>query len=169
MVMKRERGYSLLEVIVAMTVFLGFVFLVSTLSLEMRRVEKQFPINFMVHPQVSAVVSRMRRDVLDATTPYYPSNYQTYTQSPKTLILYSLQASGFAQTVVYDFSTPGEVRRRTFSVGAMTSDWVARGVPKFIVTDFPLPNHPTSVRIQAFDQKGALAIDQIFQPRPHEE
>lgn len=166
---RRQQGYSLLEVVVAMSVFLIFMFIVSTLFLEVQRVEKQWPINFMVHPQVSAVVSRLRKDVLDATTPYYPSNYLTYTQSPTTLILYSLQASGFAQTVVYDFSTPGEVRRRSYSVGAVTSDWVARGVPRFVVTDFPLPSHPTSVRIRAFDQKGKLAIDQIFQPRPHEE
>lgn len=165
----RQGGYSLLEVVVAMSVFLVFMFIVCTLFLEVQRVEKQWPINFMVHPQVSAVVSRLRKDVLDATTPYYPSSYLTYTQSPTTLILYSLQASGFAQTVVYDFSTPGEVRRRSYSVGAVTSDWVARGVPRFVVTDFPLPNHPTSVRIRAFDQRGKLAIDQIFQPRPHEE
>jgi prepilin-type N-terminal cleavage/methylation domain-containing protein len=166
---RRDRGYSLLEVVVAMSVFLMFLAIVATVASEIRRMEKKYPVNFMVHPQVSAVVSRIRRDVMDATKPYYPGSYGTYTQGARTLILYSLQPNGFAQHVVYDFSKSGEVRRLSFNVGVTSSDWVARGVPTFIVTDFPVEGHPTSVRIKAFDQNGKLAIDQIFQPRPHEE
>ena len=49
----------------------------------------------------------------------------------------------------------------------MTSEWIARGVPNFAVSDFEISEHPDSVRIQAFDKDGKLAIDQIFQPRAH--
>jgi hypothetical protein len=69
---------------------------------------------------------------------------------------------------VWDFRTPGVVNRKAFSVGNVVSDWVARGVPaNFSVGTFEIPNRPYAVRIRATDEKGKLAIDQIFQPRAH--
>ncbi len=163
----RTAGFTLMEVLVSITIFCVFLFILALLTAEMRGYEKKFPVDFFSHPELGAVLSRIRKDVMDATTPYYPESYQTYTQSEKTLILYSLQDSGFAQTVVWDFSKPNEAHRLTFSAGAQTSDWIARGVPQFRVTDFPIDNHPDSVRLQATDSKGVLSIDQLLQPRPH--
>ncbi len=164
---KQQRGFTLMEVVVSLTLFGIFLFIIMQMTREMAGHEKRLPVNFMSHPEVNAVLSRLRRDVSDATEPYYPDTYQTYSQSSTTLILYSLQATGFAETVVWDFSTPGVVTRRAFSVGSMTSEWIARGVPQFKVSDYPIPQHPDSVRVQATDQKGSLAVDQVFQPRPH--
>lgn len=167
-----QRGFTLLEVVITLAIFGIFLWIIVVLTADMRTWERRLPVNYMAHPQVAAVLSRLRKDVLDATTPYYPARYPDtnpiYTQSGTTLITYSLQESGFAQTIVYDFSTPGEVRRLAFSAGGQVSDWVARGVPTFLITDFPIPGHPDSVRIRATDAKGQLAIDQILQPRPHQ-
>jgi prepilin-type N-terminal cleavage/methylation domain-containing protein len=166
-VVKRKRGFTLMEVVVSLALFGIFLLIITQMTREMAGYEKRLPVNFMSHPQVNAVLSRLRRDVFDATEPYYPESYETYSQSSKMLILYSLQPTGYAETVVWDFSKSGEVTRRSFSVGSMTSEWVARGVPQFTISDFPVPHHPDSVRIKATDQKGSLAVDQLFQPRPH--
>jgi len=165
---KGERGYTLLEIVVALALFGVFLLIITQLTREMNGYERRLPINFMAHPQVGAVLARMRRDVSDATAPYYPDSCGTYSQSQKTLILYSLQSTGNAVTVVWDFTKPGEAHRLAYSVGSLTSNWVARGVPQsFTVTDFPIDGHPDSVRVQAREPIGILAIDQLFQPRPH--
>lgn len=161
-------GYTLLEVVIALAIFGIFLAVLAQLTREMTGYEKRLPVNFLSHPQVIAVLSRLRRDVLDATMPYYPESYAMYSQSPNTLLLYSLEAEGNAQTIVWDFSKPGEARRRAFSVGAQTSEWVARGVPQLTVSSFPISGSAESVRIKAYDDNGLLAIDQILQPRAHQ-
>jgi prepilin-type N-terminal cleavage/methylation domain-containing protein len=175
-----QRGFTLLEVVFAVAIFGIFLFMLASLTAEMRGHDRRYPVNFMRHPQVISVISRMRRDVLDATlydagtsppqkTPMYPVSIGGYSQSPKTLILYTIQPSGFGETVVWDFSVTGEVRRKAYSVGAMTSEWVARGLPSnFTIGTWEIPDRPYAVRVQARDQTGKLAIDQIFQPRAHE-
>lgn len=164
---RHQRGFTLLEVVITLAVFGVFLWIIVLLTADMNAWQKRMPVHFMAHPQVTSVLSRLRKDVLDATNPYYPAVYGSYSQTPDTLILYTLQESGFAQTVVWDFSGTGEVRRRAFSAGSEVSAWVARGVPKFRVTSYEIPDRPPSVRIQAVDAKGQLAIDQVLQPRPH--
>lgn len=168
MVSARQAGFTLMEVLVSLALFGVFMYVAALLTAQMRGYELRLPVDFLSHPQAGAVVARIRKDVMDATNPYYPASYDTYTQSSKTLILYSLQDTGFAETIVWDFSTKGEVRRRAFSVGNKSVEWVARGVPQFTVTDYPIDDHPDSVRLQATDDKGKLAIDEILQPRSHE-
>ena len=165
---KGERGFTMIEIVVVLAIFGAFLWIVVVLTSDMRAWEKRMPVNFMTHPQIAAVIARLRRDVQDATRPYYRDSYTTYTMSDKTLILYSLQAQGTAETIVWDFSKDGEATRRSFNdVAGQTSSWTARGTPTFTITDFPIPDHPDSVRIQAIDKDGKLAIDQIFQPRAH--
>lgn len=173
MVMRRQRGYSLLEVIVAMTVFGIFLAVVFTLTAEMRGYEKRFPINFHKHPQVSSVLARMRRDVLDAHGKRpYRDEHDGYVASEKVLILESVQADGGVRTIVWDFREPGVVRRRSYNVG-VASDWWARGLPK----DFASlriealktgSDAAWATRIIATDEGGRIAIDQILQPRATE-
>jgi prepilin-type N-terminal cleavage/methylation domain-containing protein len=165
---RSERGFTLLEIVIALSIFGIFIIVSAILTKEMMGYERGLPVNFMTYPQVSAVVSRLRRDVEDATAPYYPDSYETYTQSPTTLILYSLDDTGYARTIVWDFSDPALVHRRSYNVGNLASEWMARGLPKFSVNAYEVPGHAYSVRIQAVDNHGLLAIDQIFQPRPHE-
>jgi hypothetical protein len=135
----------------------------------MRNYEKKMPVNFMTHPQVISVLSRVRRDVLDAFgADPYPDKQDTYSQSPKTLIVTTLVGAGL-QTVVWDFSTAGEVKRISYNVGVPT-EWVARGLPDDFAATFDAvetPGRPYGVRVQAFDKKGMLSVDEYFQPRVH--
>jgi prepilin-type N-terminal cleavage/methylation domain-containing protein len=168
-----QRGYTLLEVVVAMTIFGIFLAVLFQLTAEMRYYEKRLPVNMHRHPQVIAVLARLRRDVLDAhgRTPYKDS-YGEYTASRKVLIVETVNASGGVETVVWDFRTPREVRRRAYIVGN-PDDWVARGLP----LDFSrLEIEPIrtgtdaawAARIRATDEKGRIAIDTILQPRATE-
>lgn len=170
--MRRERGYTLLEVVVAMAIFGIFLSILATLTAEMRFYEKRLPVNMHRHPQVMAVLSRMRRDVMDAASRQpYRKTFGEYTSSEKVLIVETL-VNGGAQTVVWDFRTPGEVRRRAYNVG-VPLEWVARGVPADF-TNLEIeavrtsPGSAWAARITARDEKGRLAIDTILQPRATE-
>jgi prepilin-type N-terminal cleavage/methylation domain-containing protein len=161
----RQRGYSLLEISVTLALFGIFLFIVVTLTAEMRRNEKRWPIDFMSHPDVSAVVLRLRRDVYDSK--YFPDAWQTYTQSDETPILYTILPNS-AETVVWDFRTPGQVTRHSWISNQPQDDWTARGTPVFTTEKFDAPNGQKGIHIRAVDDKGKLAIDQILIPRPHD-
>jgi prepilin-type N-terminal cleavage/methylation domain-containing protein len=162
----RQRGYSLLEIVVTLAVFGTLLLILVILTAEMRANEKRYPINYMAHPEVSSVMARLRKDIFD--TKYYPSTFQNYQQTPQTLILYTLQQTGFAETVIYDFRTAGEAHRKSFNAAQATGDWVARGVPQFSIGSFTLNTGQDAVRITATDEQNRLAIDEIFVPRPHD-
>src|SRR5437879_97126 len=68
---RAERGYSLMEITVVLAVFGIFLYIVVSLTAEMRRQEKRYPVNFLTNPEVNSVLTRMRRDVYD-TKLYYP-------------------------------------------------------------------------------------------------
>jgi hypothetical protein len=108
-------------------------------------------------------VARLRKDVVDAYR--YPDTYAGYQQTSQTLILETLLTTG-SQTVVWDFRDSGIAKRSSFNVGSRT-DWVAHGVPDFSVSSFMMPNGEVATRITAVDYNKNLAIDQIYQPRPH--
>jgi hypothetical protein len=159
-----------MEVSVAMAIFGIFLFIVVTLTAEMRNHEKRLPINFLAHPEVNAVLARLRRDVMDTTA--YPLERAGFSQTPKTLILDTIKPDGTGEAVVYDFRAPGEAHRRAFNGTTQVSDWVARGVPVFSIggaTGYSATD--VGVRVTAFDlsdpTKPRLAIDEIFFPRPH--
>ena len=162
---RRERGFTLMEVVVAMAIFGIFLMILVQLTADMAFYEKKYTVNFLAHPQAAAVVSRLRRDVADAWPPYYPESVGTYSQTPQTLLVDVIEAGG-VKHVVWDFRTKGEVHRISYNV-AVPTEWVARGTPNFEITDLPLVNKPDSVRILAKDEGGRLVVDQIFQPRPH--
>ncbi len=162
----RSRGYTLLEIVVTLAVFGIFLWIVVILTAEMRSNEKKYPINYMAHPEVGSVMARLRKDIFD--TKYYPAAFQGYSQTPKTLLLYTLRQTGFAETVVYDFRTRREVHRKAFNATQQTTDWVARGVPDFQIGSFTLNTGQDAVRITATDDQNRLAIDEIFVPRPHD-
>ncbi len=162
---KRARGYSLMEITVTLALFGVFLFIIVTLTAEMRRNEKKWPVNFMTHPDVSAAISRLRRDVYDAK--YFPDAWQTYSQDGQTPILYMVSAAG-AETVVWDFRTPGQVTRHAWIANLPQADWVARGTPTFTAEKYEAPNGETGLHVVAVDDKGKLAIDQILIARPHD-
>ncbi len=162
---RRAPGFTLMEVVVTLAIFGTFLLIIVTLTADMRRNEQRYPINYMAHPEVGAVMARLRKDVLDTT--YYPAEFQGYSQTPKTLLLYTLRQTGFAETVVYDFRAAGEVHRKAFNATQLSADWVARGVPEFQIGSFSLNTGQNAVRITARDEQSRIAIDEIFVPRPH--
>ena len=162
---KSARGYSLMEVVVTLAVFGTFLWIIVILTAEMRANEKRYPINYMAHPEVSGVMARMRRDIFDTT--FYPGEFQGYSQTHQTLLLYTIDQTGFGKTVVYDFRTRGEVHRKEFNATQLTGEWVARGVPDFRFDYLDLENGQVAARITARDEQNRLAIDEIFVPRPH--
>jgi len=171
--MVKQRGYTLLEVVFAMAIFGMFLAVVFLLTAEMRSYEKRLPLNMHKHPQVIAVLARMRRDVLDAAAGQtYKKSHLTYTSSDKVLIIETNMPNGGVQTVIWDFRTPGEVRRRAYNVG-VPDDWVARGLP-LNFTNLEIgavkvsPGSKWATRIKATDEKGRIAIDTILQPRATE-
>jgi prepilin-type N-terminal cleavage/methylation domain-containing protein len=169
-VRRRSAGYSLMEVVVAMAIFGVFIFIVLSLTTEMYSYERKLKIDFYRHPQIMAVVARMRRDVLDAygNDPYKDS-FDGFTNGPKTLIIEVLQETGGVQTVVWDFSTPEVVIRRSYVVG-VAREWKARGVPADFSAGATIdaaknPKGAPGVHLQALDKNGRIALDQIFLPR----
>jgi prepilin-type N-terminal cleavage/methylation domain-containing protein len=169
-VRRRAAGYTLLELVVAMAIFGIFLLILMTLTAEMHSYEKKLPINFMKHPQVTAMVSRLRKDVLDADRVPYEKTWQEYTMGPQVLIIRTWELSG-RKVVVWDFRTPREVTRRSYNVG-VASDWVARGLPQdmsYLEIDAQkIEGRSWAVRLIAKDTKGRTAIDQIFVPRAHD-
>lgn len=173
MVKQTQRGYTLLEVVFALAIFGIFCAILFQLTAEMRFWEKRLPLNMHKNAQVIAVLSRMRRDVLDASSRQpYEKTYGIYTSSDKVLIINVMMANGGQQTVVWDFRTPGEVRRRAFNVG-VADDWVTRGLPvDFSNLEIDAVKTGTAsawaTRITAKDERGRIAIDTILQPRATE-
>ncbi len=168
---RRERGYSLIEMVVALAVFGAIVAIFAILSAEIRDREKRAPVNLMRHPQVSAVVSRMRRDIQDAygSTPYIDEHDGYTMDDPRVLIVEVQQPNGGVQQVVWDLREKGVVRRRAYNVGVAT-DWFARGLPadaEFDLDAVDIQGRPYGVRLKIKDGGGRLAIDQILQPRAH--
>ncbi len=168
----RRAGYSLLEVVIAMALFGIFVLVALSLTMELANYERKLKVDFLRHPQIIAVIARMRRDVLDGFgTDPYRETYDVYTMSPKTLIIETLHQSASSQIVVWDFSTPGVVVRRAYKTGQVRQ-WRARGLPpeftaetKIESVQNPNPNGAWGVRLKALDSKGQVAIDQVFFPR----
>ncbi len=161
-------GWTFVEVIYVLAIFGVFLWMLTTMTEELRRQELRHPIDFMQHPQITAVMSRLRRDVLDAfgDNPY-PPTFDNYVQTPETLIIYSIISSGAGQTIVWDFRISGEARRIAHAGGLLISDWKTRGVPNFKISTFDIPGGRYAVRIRALNRKGKLAIDQVFVPRAH--
>jgi prepilin-type N-terminal cleavage/methylation domain-containing protein len=165
-VVKNKRGFTLLEIVITIAIFGVFLMIIVSVTLDMRKNESKYPVDFMTHPEVSGLVARFRKDIFD--TKYFPAEFKGYKQTSKTLVMYTLRTTGFAETVVYDFQTHGEVHRKSYNATDLTGDWVARGVPTFDINDYKLATGQDAVRLRALDDKGRLAIDQIFLQRAHD-
>ena len=165
MVRRRQRGFTFVEMLVTLALFSLFIAIIGILTYEMYFVQKKWPVNYMSHPEVGGVVARVRRDVLDSL--YYPTEFEGYTQTKRTLVIYVVEQDGFAKTIVYDFRKDNEVRRLEYKSKQLETTWIAHAVPAFQVDAYTLDTGQDAVRLTATDPGGKLAIDQIFVPRAH--
>jgi prepilin-type N-terminal cleavage/methylation domain-containing protein len=167
---RRERGYTLIEVMVAMAVFGIFLAIFFLITAEMRGWDKRLPVSMHKHPDIMAVLARLRRDVLDANSKApYERKHDIYESSPQVLIIESVQANGEVQMIVWDFREPTIARRISYDVGKKRQ-WVARGLPQELsnIEVSAVKTGSTTgwaTRIVARDSGGRIAIDQIYQPR----
>ena len=171
MVNRRGRaGYTLMEIVIALAIFGILTFILLSLTMELAFWERRLKVDFLRHPQVMSVIARVRRDVADGWSDNpYAATAPGYENGPKTLVLWSLSASGGQETIVWDFTTPGVVERREYNVGNV-SVWRARGVPPDFTADIDSAKNPNpygidGVRMKATDSRGRIAIDQTFFPR----
>ena len=162
---RRQRGFTLVEMLVTVAVFGVFVIIIGTLTYNMYYVQQKWPINYMSHPEVGGVVARVRRDVLDSL--YYPAEFEGFVQTNRTLLIYVVGQDGFAKTIVYDFRKNNEVRRLEYKSKELETTWIGRAMPAFEIDHYDMPTGEIAVRLIARDTGGKRAIDQIFVPRPH--
>ena len=96
---RRARGYTMLEIAVTLALFGVFLFIIVTMTAEMRRNEKKWPVDFFANPEVGGVLARIRRDVYDSIS--LPPNFQTYDASATMLIsVFGLTASSSTGALV---------------------------------------------------------------------
>jgi len=166
----RDAGFTLLEVVVVVALFGVFLWIIVVLTNDMRTWEKKMPVNLMSHPMVSAVVSRVRKDVEDAQEPRFPKQIPgtDWTRSDKVLLVTIFTDAG-TYTVVWDFTKPNEVTRLTYIANQEQSRWTAHATPLFSVAYQPDidADDPLAIEIRANDEKGKLAVDQVIFPRTH--
>src|SRR4051812_49605290 len=74
-VVNRERGFTLMEIVVVLAVFGAFLWLVVVLTADMRGGQKRRPAHFMTRPATTPVVSRLRKYVPAAGAPLYRPTY----------------------------------------------------------------------------------------------
>jgi hypothetical protein len=157
-----ERGYTLVEVLSAIAIFMVFLFVLVGLQREFLKFDRENRVQMFTHPAPLSVLARLQRDIKDTSS--YPSEYEEWSQGPATLLLRVAEDEG-SKVVVWDFSEPQVASRLQYADGNLESDWTARAVPQYEIGSFDVLGVRTAVRIRAFDETGRLAVDRIVIPR----
>ena len=164
---RRARGYTMMEIVVTLALFGVFLFIIVTMTAEMRRNEKKWPVNFFAHPEVGSVLARMRRDIYDSTArPRQLRNVQQLAADADRL--HDQQRRHGRDGGVGFQRRRGEVHRR-----GVQSDAAVVGVdgawPAAVHGALPesMPSGQDAMRIRAVDKEKKLAIDELIVPRPH--
>jgi len=164
-VKRAQQGMTLIEASIGLAIFGTFVLILVSLQSEMVRFERSVRLNTHDHPDLQSLIARVRRDVYDCVS--YPLTFDTFSQSPVTLIVSHVQPDGTIETIVYDFSNPRTVARRLFRGPDLAATWKAEGMPDFRVASYDMPEGMVAVRLTARNEKGETIVDRVFQPRVH--
>ncbi|MHB0969165.1 MAG: type IV pilus modification PilV family protein [Thermoanaerobaculia bacterium] len=161
--MTTRRGFSLMEVVVAMAV-LGVVILAMTmLTSEYRRYDRAVQFKWFVHPEIDAVMSRMRADVIEATG--YPAEIDGYVQGEKVLILQTRDVTLHMEETVWDFRDAPRAKRLRYRGGEVAESWQANGLPDFTIAAAAMPDGSVGLRLQGKDGEGRVIVEQTLAPR----
>ncbi|HUO85048.1 MAG TPA: prepilin-type N-terminal cleavage/methylation domain-containing protein [Thermoanaerobaculia bacterium] len=161
--MKPARGFSLLELVFTSAIFGILLLILATLGAELTRLDRRPRIAWFAHPEKIAVLVRAGTDILDSAN--YPQTFAGLGQSTDVLLLELPGAGGEPETVVWDFREQGVARRSLYRGETRVNEWMARGVPRFSIESFEMPDQEIAVRLRAYDSEEKLIVDRIFQPR----
>ncbi len=157
-----ERGYSLVETLAAMAIFLIFLMVLVGLQREFMKFDRENRIQMFTHPAPLSVLARLQRDIQDATS--YPTEFGEWRQNPTTLLLRVAEDEG-SKIVVWNFSEPQIATRLQYADGDIETEWTARAVPQYEVGSYDVLGSRIAVRVRAFDETGRLTVDRIVLPR----
>ena len=156
----REGGWSLLEMIFVLAIFTGLLVMVTEIYLDLVRADRNIRAEMMQHPDVSVLIERFGRDVLDSDG--FPASAKEWSRTNRVLLL----RMGAGSIVVWDFSEKGMAKRVELDKGTQASVWTAREVPQFTVIDHVVAEGRGGLRLLGRVEGGDLIYDRIFQPRP---
>ena len=169
---KRSRGYSLIELVVAVAILGFLVFIMVALEREIVSWDRKTRLDLFTQPESAKVIHRFRKDVMDAKK-YHSGKLDDYEQSDTTLLL-DLQDD---KSVVWDFSNGDVVKRIEYDKGTAGVEWTSKTRVTFRVTAYQIcipsgdPDVPPSCSGTYFthligsDRKGNVIVDQIVIPR----
>jgi len=160
---RSTRGYSAVEMVVAIAVFAVLILIMAFLEHQLAQVERRVELDWFTHPELLSVVARLRSDVLGSEA--VMGSFGDWSEDASTLIL-SMGGTGLQRrVVVYDFSEPRVARRYLFKGTSLESSWTANGVPRFEVDAYLFSTSGSGVSLRAYDDDGRLLIDRIIVPR----
>lgn len=152
----------MIEMVVALAVF-GILILISVeIEHELFQAGKTEVVDFFSHPELDAIVVRLRADVLDSTG--YPVSAGAWKQTPTTLLL-SIPGKDGTKTAVWDFGHAGEVQRLELHGSTEASSWIARGAPSFEISSVTMPDGTVAVHLVGTSSDGERIVDRVFAPR----
>jgi len=158
---RSRRGASLLELLIALSIFGVFLIVIMVLQREAIRFDRQVQIQWKDHVHPSAIAARLERDVREASS--YPASFLHFTQSSSTLLL-RRSGNGPQQTIIYEFEN-GMTRRREYKNESPEHYWEARGVPRFVVTAITSESGNVGVQLTGIDARSRIIIENAFFPR----
>jgi len=160
-VVKSSRGASLLELLVALSLFGAFLVVIMVLQREVFRFDRELQFQWRDHVHPAAVASRLQRDVRESSS--YPASFLYFTQSSSTLLL-RRSGNGPPHTIVYEFEQ-GLTRRREYKNDVPENYWEARGVPQFVVSAITSESGNVGVGLTGIDARSRIIIENAFFPR----
>jgi hypothetical protein len=149
---------TVIELVVAMAVFSIFMVILALIAADFASLERGVRFRWFLHPEDAAVITRLRRDVLDSTG--YPAEHAGEPQTARHLIL----SMGAARTVTWTF-TAQRVVRSEWTGSAKQGEWSANATRDFSIGAWSTPNGQIAVRVSGRSRDGSLVVDQVFVPR----
>lgn len=170
--MRSERGFSLVELIVTIAI-LGFLILILvSLERELVLFDRKTRVDLFTQPNTSAVLHRIRRDVLDAKN-YVDEAYGEYEPGPSVLLLDfppSWRKAEESYVIVWDFSEEKKAKRIELVDGEKISEWATETGAKYEIAAWQACTEesgcggPYYMRLLGHDAKGAIVVDQKVAP-----